>query len=57
MKNRCDDCMNYIYDEETDTYISLIDLDQDEMEHFLSYATENCPYYHFLDDYALARKQ
>ena len=57
MKNRCDDCMNYLYDEETDTYICLIDLDQDEMERFLSYATENCPYYHFLDDYALARKQ
>lgn len=57
MKNRCDDCMNYIYDEDLDQYICLVDLDQDEMEDFLSYATETCPYYKFMDDYVLARKQ
>ena len=56
-KSNCEDCMNYIYDEFCDYYICLVDLDQDEMEDFLSYATENCPYYRFLDDYALARKQ
>jgi hypothetical protein len=49
--------MNYVYDEETDCYICLVDLDQDEMEHFLSFATNSCPYYRFLDDYALAKKQ
>lgn len=49
--------MNYIYDEETDCYICLVDLDQDEMEHFLNYATSHCPYFRFCDDYTLARKQ
>ena len=34
----CDDCMNYIYDDFSDCYICLVDLDQDEMEDFLSYA-------------------
>ena len=57
MKSNCDDCMNYIYDEETDCYICLVDLDQDEMEHFLNYATSHCPYFRFCDDYSLARKQ
>ena len=57
MKSNCDDCMNYIYDEETDCYICLVDLDQDEMEHFLNYATSHCPYFRFCDDYTLARKQ
>ena len=57
MKNRCEDCMNYVYDDYYDCYVCLVDLDQDEMEDFLSYATNNCPYYKFLDDYALARKQ
>lgn len=47
MKSNCDDCMNYIYDEETDCYICLVDLDQDEMEHFLNYATSHCPYFRF----------
>ena len=42
-KSNCEDCMNYIYDEFCDCYICLVDLDQDEMEDFLSYATENCP--------------
>lgn len=57
VKSRCEDCMNYIYDEETDCYICLVDLDQDDMENFLTYATNSCPYYRFLDDYALAKKQ
>ena len=56
-KSRCEDCMNYIYDEEMECFICLVDLDQDEMENFLTYATNRCPYYRFLDDYALARKQ
>ena len=38
-KSNCEDCMNYIYDEFCDCYICLVDLDQDEMEDFLSYAT------------------
>jgi hypothetical protein len=49
--------MNYILDDETDYYICLVDFDQDEMERFLTFANDDCPYYRFLDDYALAKKQ
>ena len=56
-KSKCDDCMNYILDDETDYYVCLVDFDQDEMEHFLTFAEDDCPYYRFLDDYALAKKQ
>ena len=49
--------MNYVFDDYTETWVCLVDLDQDEMEEFLTYSTGNCPYYKFMDDYVLARKQ
>ena len=57
MKANCDCCANYVYDEEFDYYICLIDLDQDEMERFTSFATAGCPYFRYDDDHTLASRQ
>ncbi len=60
MKKRatdCESCANYIYDEESQSYYCDCNLDQDEMEHFLSYNTYNCPYFSFGDEYKIVRKQ
>ena len=29
----CDDCVNYVYDEECDCWTCLVNLDEDEMYH------------------------
>lgn len=55
--SRCEQCEYYVYDEWLDYYVCEIDLDQDEMEDFLNYNTYHCPYFRFVDDYYLARKQ
>ncbi|MEG1441895.1 MAG: DUF6472 family protein [Oscillospiraceae bacterium] len=56
-KTNCDECMNYVYDEECECYICEMNLDEDEMGKFLRHSFNNCPYYRFNDEYAIVRKQ
>lgn len=46
-KTACESCANYVYDAESDCMYCEIDLDEDEMQRFLSSQTYNCPYYDF----------
>ena len=53
----CENCNNYVYDEETETYYCSIDLDEDEMVKFLSGDNYHCNYYESNDEYEIVRKQ
>lgn len=53
----CDECVNYVYDEEYDCYSCLVNLDEDEMYRFLMGTNESCPYFDRDDEYFLAKKQ
>ncbi len=53
----CEECANYYYDEEYECYVCGIDLDEDEMQRFLSGTEFSCPYWSNGDEYAVARKQ
>ncbi|MEG0230161.1 MAG: DUF6472 family protein [Oscillospiraceae bacterium] len=55
--SNCDLCENYIYDEELEQYLCLINLDEDEMSKFISYSFHNCPYYKIYDEYKIVQKQ
>ena len=57
MKNNCELCMNYVYDDEYEDYMCLINLDEDEYARFVSGAGKECPYFRFGDDYTIVRKQ
>lgn len=56
-KTSCDTCIYYEYDEEYECYACSIDLDEDEMAHFMLDTHYHCPYYKFGDEYAIVRKQ
>lgn len=56
-KTNCDNCVYYDYDEEYDYYMCMMNLDQDEMEKFISYSFNNCPYFKAYDEYKTVRKQ
>ena len=56
-KDSCDDCGNYVYDEEYECYCCEADLDEDEMYDFLTGTFRGCPYYQTNDDYKIVRKQ
>ena len=55
----CESCSSYIYDELYDDYQCAVSLemDEDEMAHFLQGTLQTCPYYQFNDEYVLASKQ
>ena len=53
----CETCTHYLYDEDLDCYVCQMNLDEDEMEMFLSGSFYNCPYYQLDDEYGIVRKQ
>ncbi len=57
MKSNCENCANYIYDDESDSYYCEAQLDEDEMGRFLTRQTRECPYFNFYDEYSIVRKQ
>lgn len=57
MKTQCEMCANYEYDEEYDYYTCQMNLDEDELYHFVTNTWDNCPYYRNGDEYAVVRHQ
>lgn len=55
--NRCEMCVNYMYDEDYECYSCLVSLDEDEMYRFLSGSRWECPYFRPDDEYAVVRHQ
>ncbi len=53
----CESCVFYDYDENWDSYICTVNLDQDEMGAYLSGSSKACPYYRFYDEYKSVQKQ
>ena len=54
----CESCAFYAYDEEYEYYVCEADLDEDEMEKFLTDSFQGgCPYYRLEDEYWTVRKQ
>ena len=55
--NSCENCANFIYDDEIECYCCDANLDEDEMRNFLIGHTNSCPYFNFYDEYGIVRKQ
>lgn len=53
----CETCANYVYDELADCYYCAVQLDEDEMRHFLSGTAASCSYWRNGDDYEIVKKQ
>ena len=57
MKSNCENCANYVYDDQIHEFYCEVNLDEDEMRLFLTSQTFNCPYFNFYDEYGIVRKQ
>ncbi len=53
----CEDCVYYDYDEDWESYVCIMNLDEDEMVRFLSGDSRSCPYYRYYDEYKSVQKQ
>ncbi|MDO5416116.1 MAG: DUF6472 family protein [Lachnospiraceae bacterium] len=56
-KSSCDSCANYVYDEDSEAYWCMVNLDEDEMSRMLASSRYECPYYQLYDEYKIVRKQ
>ena len=57
MVSNCDNCLNYVYDEEFEEYSCCINMDEDDYGKVLLGREKNCPYFRFGDEYSIVRKQ
>ena len=57
MQTNCEDCMNFVYDEEFEEYVCVVDMDEDEIAQLLQNKSRKCPYFRFGDDYTIVKKQ
>ena len=53
----CEECINYVYDEETDCYECIVAIDMDETERILRRGTKACPFFRFDNEYKTVNKQ
>jgi len=54
---RCETCSFMEEDPETGDLYCSVNMDQDELWAFLNDSHARCPYYHYQDDYTLAKRQ
>ncbi len=53
----CEHCVYFCYEEETDSEICNLSLDEDEQLRFLVSKSRYCPYFQRYDEYQTVRKQ
>ncbi len=53
---QCESCAYFDYDEDFDSYVCNVNLDEDDMSSFYG-GSSSCPYYSFYDEYKVVRKQ
>lgn len=56
-KSSCEFCAYYNYNEYYDDYECSVNLDEDDVERFMSGSESSCPYFRFSDDYKIVEKQ
>lgn len=53
----CTTCTNFVYDEDYEDYICLVNLDEDDYYRLMNSTHYVCPYYRLDDEYGVVRKQ
>lgn len=56
-KKNCEYCLNFVYDEEYGEEICDVDMDMDEIEHFMHGAYDECPYFRIDNEYKIVERQ
>ena len=52
-----DFCNNLVYDDEIESYVCDVNMDEDDYARFLSSSRTYCPYYQSNDEYKIVRHQ
>jgi len=55
--SQCDTCSNYVYDEDYDDYMCMVDIDEDEVAKSFTDSHYECRYYSLDNEYAIVKHQ
>lgn len=55
--DNCEMCSNYVFDEDSESYVCLVDMDEDDYMRYITSKQNECPYFRLDDEYAVVRKQ
>ena len=53
----CEECANYVYDDEYEEYVCMISMDEDDYARLQNDSHYQCPYYQCGDEYRIVRHQ
>lgn len=53
----CEFCSNYVYDEEYEEYVCVVNMDEDDLARLVQSNYKGCPYFSYGDEYKIVRKQ
>lgn len=53
----CETCVYYVFDDDWESYVCEINLDEDDMSRFYGSGMRSCPFYRYDDEYGVVRKQ
>ena len=54
---RCEECAYFVFDEDMESYVCDIDMDEDDYMRLMTDSHYTCPYYRNGDEYAVVRHQ
>lgn len=53
----CDDCNNFVFDEELDEYVCDVNMDEDDYARLVASSYKSCPYYQSNNEYKIVKHQ
>ncbi|MDF2822380.1 MAG: hypothetical protein K0R15_2828 [Clostridiales bacterium] len=56
-QDQCEQCINYIYDEEYECHMCQVNFDEDELVRLSYNSNYRCPNFRFGDEYSIVKKQ
>ena len=55
--SQCDTCTYYVYDEDYESYVCDMDMDEDDYGRLMQGTSKGCPYYQDGDEYKVVKHQ
>lgn len=53
----CEYCLNYEYDQESESYFCDVEIDMDDYERMSTGSYKSCPYFRINNEYKIVQKQ
>lgn len=53
----CENCMHYEYDEDYESYVCSVYMDEDDVARYAQQKNKRCPFFRAGDEYQIVKKQ